>query len=142
MLQDDQVVLIVDRETGAKQANASLKFYNLRQDKFDVQASETTDKDGIFNNKNQNRNLFLRINDEPVFIPFHSYYYPTVETKEDTRYDAKVFTDRSIYRPGQIVYFKTIVYKNYEKTKYATMPSKRVVVGLYDTNNQRIEEKH
>lgn len=141
MLQDNQVVLIVDRETGAKQANASLKFYNLRQDKFEVQASETTDKDGIFNNKNQNRNLFLRINDEPVFIPFHSYYYPTVETKEDTRYDAKVFTDRSIYRPGQIVYFKTIVYKNYEKTKYATMPSKRVVVGLYDTNNQRIEEK-
>ncbi|MGJ1323073.1 alpha-2-macroglobulin family protein [Sphingobacterium faecium] len=141
MLQEDQIVLIVDRETGAQQANAFLKFYNLRQDKFDLQVAESTDKNGIFNNKNQNRNLFLRINDEPVFIPFNSYYYPTVKDHEETRYDAKVFTDRSIYRPGQIVYFKTIVYKNYDKTKYATTPDKRIIVGLYDTNNQRVDEK-
>lgn len=141
MLQEDQIVLIVDREAGEKLANASLKFYNLLQDKFEIQATEKTDKDGIFNNKNQNRNLFLRINDEPLFIPFNSYYYPKNDNKEETRYDAKVFTDRSIYRPGQIVYFKTIVYKNYEKTKYATIPDKRIVVGLYDTNNQRVDEK-
>lgn len=141
MLQDDQVVLIVNRETGAQQSNVSLKFYNLRQDKFELQSTEATDKNGVFNNKNQNRNLFLRINDEPVFIPFNSYYYPQVDHKEDTHNDAKIFTDRSIYRPGQIVYFKAIVYKNYEKIKYATMADKRIVVGLYDTNNQRVDEK-
>lgn len=141
ILQDDQVVLVVNRETGAQQPSASLKFYNLRQDKFDLQSTEVTDNNGVFNNKNQNRNLFLGINDEPVFIPFNSYYYPKVDNREETHYDAKVFTDRSIYRPGQIVYFKSIVYKNYEKIKYATMSDKRIVVGLYDTNNQRVDEK-
>lgn len=49
------------------------------------------------------------------------------------------FTDRSIYRPGQTVYFKTIVL---EKTgdKYAILPQQRLTVEFMDVNGQQIAQ--
>ncbi|UIR54539.1 MG2 domain-containing protein [Sphingobacterium sp. SRCM116780] len=143
ILNKDNKVLILDRETGEKQTGAAVKFYAIQQDKYVEQSSSRTNELGVFLNDDKNRNSFLTVNDENIIVPFNNYYYyrnQNVENNETT-YDAKVFTDRSIYRPGQIVYFKAIVYKNYETIKYTVVPDKKIVVELVDANNQKVDAK-
>jgi uncharacterized protein YfaS (alpha-2-macroglobulin family) len=52
------------------------------------------------------------------------------------------FTDRSIYRPGQTIQFKGICYQSNPTTNdYATIAGRKVIVTLFDANNQEIEKK-
>jgi len=49
------------------------------------------------------------------------------------------FTDRSIYRPGQIIYFKGIcVHIDKEENNYEVLPNKEVTVSFLDANHQKI----
>ncbi len=57
-----------------------------------------------------------------------------VDTKEDVY---SIFTDRSIYRPGQTVYYKSIVL-DYQSNP---VPNKRCEVKLYNTNGDVVAEK-
>lgn len=65
----------------------------------------------IYNNK--------RYNNTPV--------YPT---------SLLLFTDRSIYRPGQTVYFKGILYNTDEKNSYTVVKNSYVRMYFYDANNK------
>ena len=47
------------------------------------------------------------------------------------------FTDRSIYRPGQTVYFKGIVLEKF-KGDYSVKPGFKTKVEFYDVNYQKI----
>ena len=52
------------------------------------------------------------------------------------------FTDRSIYRPGQIINYKGISYLvDKEKDNYQTLEGRRVVVVFKDRNNKEIERQ-
>ncbi|WP_411031110.1 alpha-2-macroglobulin family protein [Spongiimicrobium sp. 3-5] len=50
-----------------------------------------------------------------------------------------LFTDRSIYRPGQIVYFKGIVMETF-KDKSKVLSDENVFASLHDVNGQKISE--
>jgi len=55
----------------------------------------------------------------------------------DTRYKAHYFTDRALYRPGQSVYFKGILYSRpQEREQPKIAPNSNVTVKLYDANSQ------
>ncbi|MDO6736454.1 alpha-2-macroglobulin [Wenyingzhuangia sp. 2_MG-2023] len=106
----------------------------------------------------------FRTDDLGEFTYKPSHYYSsvvtTVTTSKDTavfknvylsadtnRYDkednkvqkAFLFTDRSIYRPGQTVHFKTIVLES-NKDESEIIENKEIEVGLYDVNNQEIQK--
>ena len=49
-----------------------------------------------------------------------------------------LFTDRAIYRPGQTVYFKGIVYNTAEKNSYAVIKNTPVRIYFYDANNKDV----
>lgn len=52
-----------------------------------------------------------------------------------------VFTDRSIYRPGQTIYFKGIsIRTNKEQTSNSVVPNEKVTVVFKDVNSQTIKE--
>ena len=80
-----------------------------------------TDNDGrvvfAFNPKNGRYSVFLsKDNDKsyPGNSTYNSYYPGDTIQKEKTV--TEIFTDRGIYRPGQKVYFKTIVYNTTENS--------------------------
>jgi uncharacterized protein YfaS (alpha-2-macroglobulin family) len=47
------------------------------------------------------------------------------------------FTDRVIYRPGQTVYFKGIVFQHDEQDKPEILPNKTVTVTFFDVNDTK-----
>ncbi|MFH0895798.1 MAG: MG2 domain-containing protein, partial [Bacteroidota bacterium] len=68
------------------------------------------------------------------FYQYKNYKYPPVKTVS-----TNFFTDRSIYRPGQTIYFKGIVLETEgEKTEIKTNYS--TTVTLYDVNYQKVSD--
>src|SRR5262249_2322103 len=53
-----------------------------------------------------------------------------------------VFTDRSIYRPQQRLFWKVLAYRgDAGRGRFEVYPSASVTVSLYDQNNQKVEER-
>ncbi|MFY0591746.1 alpha-2-macroglobulin family protein [Roseivirga sp.] len=51
-----------------------------------------------------------------------------------------IFTDRAIYKPGQMMYFKGILFKT-QKEKREVVPNEEVLVTVYDENDDEIYEE-
>ncbi|SHF40046.1 alpha-2-macroglobulin family protein [Dysgonomonas macrotermitis] len=71
----------------------------------------------------------------------YSYEFASAETPEGGQI-VNIFTDRSIYRPGQTVYFKAISLIQGADKKYSVNKNKQSKVTLYNVNNQVIAEKN
>ncbi|AXT52932.1 alpha-2-macroglobulin [Aquimarina sp. BL5] len=79
--------------------------------------------------------LFLETSIDQRYTPY-SYRY---KGSDDFEAKAKIFTDRSIYRPGQKVYFKGILTQRRKKIS-SPVSGEYVIVTLYDANEDEIKE--
>ncbi|MEM6516619.1 MAG: MG2 domain-containing protein, partial [Bacteroidota bacterium] len=87
----------------------------------------------------QNLSVTLKKEDRTAYYNgFYAYRY-TRGNKKTIDYKGFLFTDRSIYRPGQIVYFKAIA-MSHEEEKSSVLPNHEVYVSLYDTNDEEVKE--
>ncbi|MGB5008356.1 MAG: MG2 domain-containing protein, partial [Ferruginibacter sp.] len=142
---------VLDRDNGLPLANAPVQFweskYNYTNSRYEEIKAEkyTTDKNGSFKLKENKeyRNFLLQVNygadelfmDESVY---NGYYNSYVTEKEKRTF---LFTDRSIYRPGQTLYFKGIVIsKEKDISKSAVIPNFKTVIQLKDANGQKSAE--
>ncbi|MCB9203012.1 MAG: hypothetical protein H6604_08210 [Flavobacteriales bacterium] len=73
-----------------------------------------------------------------LFRIYNPNYYKR-ETEEKKQTEVEVFTDRSIYRPGQTVYFKAIIYEKF-KGKSTVVKNKKVTVELENVNDEDVAE--
>ncbi|ULQ52822.1 alpha-2-macroglobulin family protein [Flavihumibacter fluvii] len=104
-----------------------------------------------FNDLQKSSNLLLEVNykDDRLFLEDEEYLYmysPTAEKSKKQAIEALkyarvfFFTDRSIYRPGQTLYFKGIAITRDADSKknkvYAGIPT---VVNLYNANGEKID---
>ncbi|HEU5080968.1 MAG TPA: alpha-2-macroglobulin family protein [Opitutaceae bacterium] len=135
--------LVVNAETGEPIENASLEVWiNHQRYAFDRETTMSTDKNGAFHfEAGQNRPiLFVARHGGDVvstLTPFYFYRNPDKEEKE-TR-SALIFTDRAIYRPGQIVNYKGVALSaNQDSAKYETRRRANVTVTFSDTNGREI----
>ncbi len=76
-------------------------------------------------------------------ISYYDYYYyynskGTVDDNDEWDGFGKIFIDRGIYRPGQTLYFKGIVYEN-KYGKIRTVPNKHVSIYIYNANGDELE---
>lgn len=78
--------------------------------------------------------LFIQDKDS-VSINLDHYYDPT----SDDRKRVILFTDRSIYRPGQTLYYKGLYILN-EMGNNKVISGQTILVNLYDANNKKLEE--
>lgn len=108
----------------------------------------TTDAKGYFKVpflKNENRrSFFVNFRHKSDFnsteaIDRHQYYeQPIYQYKQPAhvaRRQTHFFLDRSIYRPGQTIYFKGLVVSTDERTS-DVVPKYSTTLTLYDVNNQ------
>lgn len=105
--------------------------------------SQVTGKDGSLELAHSGNPGNIRLQwinkEDSLFIDSYKYVYNYHNGEADTT-DNKtfLFTDRSIYRPGQTVYFKGIVLGvNPVGGKSKVLPGFRTTVTLYDANGEK-----
>lgn len=141
---------VLHRETGQPLANASVQVfrrqYNYQQSKYTKvrYAAYKTDQNGFFElerkqGEREYDNSFyfdIRHNNDYLYLDEHSYtYYPyNNDIEKDAPDRIFFFTDRSIYRPGQTVFFKGIVVN-----KRQIIPGHTATIFLKDVNNQNVD---
>ncbi len=159
---------ILNRTTGQPLKDARVQVWNQEYDnknggyKLIKSESLIADKNGYLqlqkDSDNNNRNVRLDINykKDHLFMDDAQYVYNYNNEDEDNdddddytnqkdydKYNSKVFlfTDRSIYRPGQLVYFKGIsVTKDWKTRKNRLLETKdSLIVFLKDANNQNAD---
>jgi len=68
--------------------------------------------------------------------------YPLSEPPSRSRSAALVYTDRSVYKPGQTLYWKVVAYRgNAEATRYTTLAGATLTVTLRDSNGEEVAHR-
>ncbi|MCX6318570.1 MAG: MG2 domain-containing protein [Bacteroidetes bacterium] len=150
---------VLNRDNGSPLAKASVQVW---EQKYDYNTSRytkekgklyTTDANGFFsldkskrdnvNNGNYTYLLEITHNNDRLFLndPVYDYYYQNQEgVAPKTTNTVFLFTDRSIYRPGQTVYFKGIVLSHNAATKEGGVKTNyRTTVILRDANYKDVD---
>ncbi|QLG46021.1 alpha-2-macroglobulin family protein [Costertonia aggregata] len=134
---------VIDRMNGKPVAGANLRFsYNLNYDGPIRNKAFTSDKMGIVNVPLSDKywnNVNIQITHKDDTAYFGEYY---INKKYSGRngvnpYKGFLFTDRSIYRPGQPLYFKGIVLKS-DESGSGVLTNTMVDVSLKDVNYQEV----
>ncbi len=149
---------LLHRESGQPLANASVQLweqkYDYTQSKYvkERKTKHVTDKNGYFlvpnNNKDNDRYgsysflLDIQHGNDKLFIneQLTHYRYRNREDEKKAETTSFLFLDRSLYRPGQIVYFKGIVFSKTTALKKASvLENYTTTIYLNDANNEEID---
>ncbi|MFZ2430865.1 MAG: MG2 domain-containing protein [Lutibacter sp.] len=134
---------IVDRNTGKPLVGAKVNIKNYDTGKYNAPINENfiADNKGQINFKPKisYRNVVITVNHNKEIATFGDYYLnensaPSQEP-ENATINSFLFTDRSIYRPGQTVYYKGIVLKSL-KNKSEVVANEFVEVTLQNVNEE------
>jgi len=112
-------------EKNTPQAGASVRVYLNNQ----LLCEGTADEKGIFLKEFENP-----LNGTmTVFTEYEGNYalYSSANKEAERRYQAYVYTERPVYRPGHTVYFKGIVRKDEGET-YENLSHKQAQIQIYD----------
>ncbi len=137
---------LYDRGTGKPKANNSVILANgpkKQMTKGYWETSIQTDANGEFTvdfPTDVNR-LYYGVKGEQVFYSAYvSRNSITDDIVENEAYiTAKIITDRAIYRPGQVIYFKAILASEKAKTKQV-VPNQEIIVTLYNANGEDVSK--
>lgn len=144
--------LLLNKKTGLPYANKELAFYDIVDKQAKLFKQLKTDKNGLIDYSTKGSVNTMRLKDyvfyipeENQFIDIHSLQYGRdgfEENKdaeeENSKTWATILTDRAMYRPGQEVQFKAIVYNNNPR-KGHTLENMKVEVSLLDANRQIVD---
>ncbi|MFH4963925.1 carboxypeptidase-like regulatory domain-containing protein [Gaetbulibacter sp. M235] len=136
---------IIDRNNGKPVNNINVELsYNENNDRSTITETFLTNAYGeikIEKTKDRFRNISIKVKYDDDSAYFGNYYVNPYykNEKEETEYKGFVFTDRSIYRPGQTVYFKAIAIKT-KNGKSEVAANESVYATLYDSNEEEIKE--
>lgn len=142
---DKEFFQVINRTNGQPLVGAKvLLTYQESYNSPKISKTETTDKNGeiaISKTKNRLYNLNIEVQHQNDVAYFNNYYvnrYYGNDNEREVDYKAFLFTERSIYRPGQLVYFKGILMKtDYEKSE--VIANQNVDAILYDANSQEVK---
>jgi uncharacterized protein YfaS (alpha-2-macroglobulin family) len=144
---------VLNRDNGQPLANSKVQVWESKYDYNKSQYTETkaeqytTDKNGFFKLKKSKeyRTIQLQITNgsDELFMDENNNDYYGYNSYEEPKAAIQtfLFTDRSIYRPGQTVYFKGIVITKAGKAAESkVIPSFNSTLQLKDANGQKINE--
>ncbi len=142
---------IVDRYTGAPISNTNIKVRH--RDRYNRENSwsthtKTTDSDGYFNQPQSDRHnsyqLVVQLDKDSLKIKDRNYQYRDNNNyaNQNKKYQSKtlLFLDRSIYRPGQKVYYKAIAIAK-ENEVSSSLSDQQININVQDVNGQSIFNK-
>ncbi|RAV27999.1 hypothetical protein DN748_15740 [Sinomicrobium soli] len=133
-------LLVTERRSGHPQPGKTIEVYERDGERLKPVKTVTTDASGkadIRYSGQRYHRYYYRIKGEDVFYDLYGYRGDTNREKEIS-YTARFFTDRSIYRPGQTVYFKAVYYRETPDGKTEAVPGEALDVELKDPNNRTV----
>ena len=152
----DQEYILLHRQTGKPLQNIDVKAlfidYNYRNRIAEVLDSAflKTDNEGYvkISPKEKNTTLIVEFKNGDDVLSTKNYDHPfdrgqhIYKNREQKQWETQtvLFIDRGIYRPGQTLHFKGIVYKTDFKKKHEIVSGYSTTVTLYDANSQKVSE--
>jgi len=133
---------VIDRNNGKPSSNAKmvLNYKSINnKERTEYKASNTLGELKIAKTDNRLQ-LDIEVgnkDDKAYFDDYYLYKYYNNNDEVKITYRSFLFTDRSIYRPGQTVYFKGIAIKT-EDGKSEVLANKLFYVELYNVNDEEI----
>jgi uncharacterized protein YfaS (alpha-2-macroglobulin family) len=144
---DMKYFMVTDRITGQPLYNvkAEIRTYqydrNLGIEKSNLFATKYTDKNGQFyiqKSENNNINISVKLTYKDDIYDEDNRFYIGRNRYGNGRNIAEIYTDRAIYRPGQIVYFKAIAMAFDEENIPSILAKEALQVKLIDANHQDV----
>jgi uncharacterized protein YfaS (alpha-2-macroglobulin family) len=142
---------VLDRESGKPLENATVQTWNnvynngTRRNEEVKGVKYTSDKNGfikIAKPKNyENYYLQIKNNNDELFTDdaYNSYYYDGYNQNRNAVKRTFLFTDRSIYRPGQTIFFKGIMTETDSSGRNSkVVADKKTTLRLHDNNGQKV----
>jgi uncharacterized protein YfaS (alpha-2-macroglobulin family) len=134
-------VVVTDRLSGAPLEGVKLEYYlhyyGGSVEELRLQKTTVTNKDGWGEAENlPNGNLEVRAIYQQDTLWAGDVMNYRYDDGQEEFLQTRFFTDRKLYRPGQQIYFKGILYKNDAQGKPQIIPNYKVTVKLYDVNQQ------
>lgn len=142
---------VVDRTTGMPVPNAKVDIYKLpgnwNNSRLTLDQSITTNELGlaVYDKKIPNRDIFYHAvsgEDRGAMLTQLPWGYPGYNTGERRSWeDVQIYTDRSLYRPGQTVYFKVISIRKGGDENDVIIAGKSIQLVLWDANRREISRQ-
>ena len=85
--------------------------------------------------------IFVYTDDDDYCPDNYDHGYYSYHDRKYNQQRTNIFTDRSIYRPGQTVYVTAIVWKDVSATEMEAVADKKVKLELRDANYKVVAEK-
>lgn len=152
-IDNDQTFFVLSRTSGLPLKNKKVEVYeqeyNRKQREYEYNKKETTktDENGFLKLpcKQNGTSIYLKVFNTEDDIYFNGNNYSLYKDRNynyGNQITSHIFTDRKIYRPSQLVYFKGIVIeydrKNYQDREI--LSHKKITVVLKDPNRQKVGE--
>lgn len=142
---DQNTYQIINRKNGSPIVGANIKISSQKnyRDSYRTKNLVTDENGKVIITKDNNRltNVKIEVHHQNQTAYFGDYYinrkYETRD-KEKVNYKSFLFTDRSIYRPGQTVYFKGIAIQTVESNS-SVLANQEMYVILYNVNGEEIK---
>ncbi len=136
-------IRILDRNTGQPIEGAKFTYWIQKwvrgeMTKKDIK-EKYSDSNGLVIIKEGGNNIGFQISKGKDTLSSGSFYAP-VNHKRESSPEIKIFTDRAIYRPGEKVYFKAIVFKG-EGDKCKVLKDKKVKLEFKDAHYNNVSEQ-
>lgn len=144
---------VIDRLTGAPISNAAViirdrvdnnKIIEIGRVETNSQGFATYELEPNKSNLLDYTYVINKGDDKPESNAYlaNRYYYFNNSDTELASPIVNIYTDRSIYRPGQTVYFKTVLLQRNKQNKEPLLKTNQSVnIKLYDANQQVVGEK-
>lgn len=139
---------VFDSKSGHPVSGATVKLFNNAKGDLKLEQSATSNNDGRveldWNTEYQYVGVEKGVDNASMLQWAYRSGYVFAEPKQSfdkvNREAITLLTDRSLYRPGQTVYVKGIVYKQLSDTANV-VTGKEYTVSLYDANSREISKK-
>jgi hypothetical protein len=137
---------LIDRNNGKPISGATLKFsYQQNYERPILTKTLITDEKGIVSlplNSERWNNVDILVNTKNDEAHFEDFYVNAKYDlgEEDNLHSCFLFTDRSLYRPGQPLYFKGLAIVQKED-KSSVLSDTKITVSLMDVNHQEVGQQ-
>jgi len=150
-VQKNKHLYVLNRETGAPLANAQIQVFHRIYNSVSntlvptLHQTITSNQNGYAllepSEKYNNLEFIIQHGIDRIAASGNAvrFEWKPNNQKEKNKLNGNIFTDRSIYRPGQSVLFKVLLYEGENRNK-KILPNHKFTILLYDANRKKVEE--
>ena len=136
--------VVVDALSGAPLQGVQARYLKEGKDTLHLLKQTLTDERGMTEftvGQGPRHNILLHLSNGPdsalAPLPLQTMFFPQAGVQRLS--NVRLFTDRSVYRPGQKVYVAALAYDS-QGHRAAVRPSREITLLYYDANRQKIAE--